>query len=52
MTRYSDRIEQLENEVKELEEEKEFTNDQCRLAIIDDAIYNTVDSIKKLRKYV
>ena len=46
------KIEQLENEIKELEEEKELTNDDYRLALIEDAMYNTQDSIEKLRKYV
>jgi len=46
------KIEHLEAEIKELEAEKEITNSQSRLDIIDDEIYNTQDSIKKLRDYV
>jgi hypothetical protein len=40
------KIEQLENEIKELEEEKELTSNQSRLDFIEDTIYNTKDSIK------
>ena len=46
------KIEQLENEIKELEEEKDLTSNQSRLDFIDDTIYNTRDSIEKLKKYV
>ena len=46
------KIEQLENEIKELEEEKDLTTNQSRLDFIDDTIYNTRDSIEKLKKYV
>ena len=46
------KIEQLENEIKELEEEKELTSNQSRLDFIEDTIYNTKDSIKKLTNYV
>ena len=46
------KIEQLENEIRELEEEKELTNNQSRLDFIEDTIYNTKDSIKKLTNYV
>ena len=45
-------IEQLKQEIRELEDEKELTNDQSRLAFIDDTIYNAMDSIKKLENYV
>ena len=46
------KIEQLKQEIRELEDEKELTNDQSRLAFIDDTIYNAMDSIKKLENYV
>jgi len=46
------KIEQLENEIKELEQEKELTNSQEKLDFLDDTIYNTKDSIEKLKKYV
>ena len=47
-----EQIEQLENEIKELEEEKELTNDDYRLALIEEEMYNTQQSIKELKKYV
>ena len=46
------KIEQLENEIKELENEKELTNSQEKLDFLDDMIYNTKDSIEKLKNYV
>ena len=46
------KIEQLENEIKDLEQEKELTNSQEKLDFLDDSIYNTQDSIEKLKKYV
>lgn len=46
------KIEHLKAEIEELKEEKELTNDEYRLALIEDTIYNTLDSIKKLEKYV
>ena len=46
------KIEHLKAEIAELEEEKELTNDQSRLDFIEDTIYNTQDSIKKLQNYV
>ena len=46
------KIEQLENEIKDLEDEKELTSNQSRLAFIEDTIYNTRDSIEKLKNYV
>jgi len=46
------KIEQLKQEIRELEDEKELTNNQSRLAFIDDTIYNAMDSIKKLENYV
>ena len=46
------KIEQLENEIRELEEEKELTTSQEKLDFLDDTIYNTRDSIEKLKKYV
>ena len=46
------KIEHLKAEVTELEEEKELTNDQSRLDFIEETIYNTKDSIKRLENYV
>ena len=46
------KIEHLKAEITELEEEKELTNDQSRLDFIEETIYNTKDSIKRLENYV
>ena len=46
------KIEHLKAEVAELEEEKELTNDQSRLDFIEETIYNTKGSIKRLENYV
>ena len=46
------KIEHLKAEIRELEEEKELTSNQSRLDFIEDTIYNTKDSIKKLQNYV
>ena len=50
--RYEERIEQLENEIKEKQEEIEITNNQSTIAILEEDIYNTRQSIKELKKYV
>ena len=50
--RYEDRIEQLENEIKEKQEEIEITNNQSTIDILEEDIYNTRQSIKELKKYV
>ena len=49
--RYAERIEQLENEVKEKQEEIEITNNQATIDILEEDIYNTKQSIKELKKY-
>ena len=49
--RYAERIEQLENEVKEKQEEIEITNNQSTIDILEEDIYNTKQSIKELKKY-
>ena len=49
--RYSERIEQLENEVKEKQEEIEITNNQATIDILEEDIYNTKQSIEELKKY-
>ena len=49
--RYSERIEQLENEVKEKQEEIELTNNQSTIDILEEDIYNTKQSIEELKKY-
>ena len=50
--RYEDRIEQLENEIRDKQEEIEITNNQSTIAILEEDIYNTKQSIKELKKYV
>ena len=50
--RYSERIEQLEQEVKEKQEEIELTNNQATIDILKEDIYNTKQSIEELKKYV
>ena len=49
--RYEERIEQLENEIKEKQEEIELTNNQFTIDILEEDIYNTKQSIKELKKY-
>ena len=49
--RYAERIEQLENEVKEKQELLEITSSQSTIDIIEEEIYNTKQSIEELKKY-
>jgi|TARA_Y100000022_G_scaffold144212_1_gene125936 peptidoglycan hydrolase CwlO-like protein len=49
--RYSERIEQLENEIKEKQEELEYSTSQSTIDILEEEIYNTKQSIKELKKY-
>ena len=49
--RYEERIEQLENEIREKQEEIEITNNQATIDILEEDIYNTKQSIKELKKY-
>ena len=48
---YKERIEQLENEVKETQEDIELTNNQSTIDILEEDIYNTKQSIEELKKY-
>ena len=50
--RYNDRIEQLENEVKEKQAEIEITNKQSTIDNLEEEIYNTKQRIEELRKSV
>ena len=50
-SRYKERIEQLELEVKEKQEEIELSNNQSTIDILEEDIYNTKQSIKELKKY-
>tara|TARA_B100000902_G_C26904990_1_gene714007 strand:- start:335 stop:493 length:159 start_codon:yes stop_codon:yes gene_type:complete len=52
MSRYKEKIEQLENEVKEKQELIEITSSQSTIDIIEEDIYNTKQSIEELKKYV
>ena len=49
--RYSERIEQLENEIKEKQEEIELSNSQSTIDFLEEEIYNTKHSIEELKKY-
>ena len=51
-SRYSEKIEQLENEVKEKQEEIELCHNQSTIDILEEDIYNTKQSIEELKKYV
>ena len=46
-----EKIEQLENEVKEKQEEIEITNSQPTIDNLNEEIYNTKQSIVELKKY-
>jgi len=49
--RYNDKIEQLENEIKEKQEEIENTTNQSTIDRLEEEVYNTQHSIKELKKY-
>ena len=49
--RYSERIEQLENEIKEKQEGLEFATSETTIANLEEDIYNTKQSIAELKKY-
>jgi wobble nucleotide-excising tRNase len=51
-SRYNDKIEQLENEIKEKQEEIETTTNQSTIDRLEEEVYNTQHSIKELKKYV
>ena len=51
MGRYEDRILQLELEVKEKQEEVDYSNNQTTIDILEEDIYNTKHSIKNLKKF-
>ena len=50
--RVKERIEQLENEIREKQEEIDITNNQSTIDILEEDIYNTRQSIKELKNYV
>lgn len=49
--RYNEQIERLENEIKEKQEELEYTTSQSTIDILEEEIYNTKQSIEELKKY-
>ena len=49
--RYNDKIEQLENEIKEKQEEIETSTNQSTIDRLEEEVYNTQHSIKELKKY-
>ena len=51
ISRYSERIEQLESEIKDKEEEIEISG-ESRIKELEEEIYNTKQSIEELKKYV
>jgi|TARA_B100000959_G_scaffold33216_1_gene31611 prefoldin subunit 5 len=46
-----EKIEQLENEVKEKQEEIEISNSQTTIDNLNEEIYNTKQSIEELKKH-
>tara|TARA_R100000005_G_C4900787_1_gene143061 strand:+ start:37 stop:201 length:165 start_codon:yes stop_codon:yes gene_type:complete len=49
--RYNDKIEELELEIKEKQEEIENTTNQSTIDRLEEEVYNTQHSIKELKKY-
>tara|TARA_Y100000389_G_scaffold203760_1_gene253318 strand:- start:483 stop:662 length:180 start_codon:yes stop_codon:yes gene_type:complete len=52
INRYSERIEQLENEIKDKQEIIDYCNNQTTIDNLLEEIYNTKQSIDELKKYV
>ena len=50
--RYGERIEQLENEIKDKQEIIDYCNNQTTIDNLLEEIYNTKQSIDELKKYV
>jgi|TARA_X000001036_G_scaffold290680_1_gene270110 peptidoglycan hydrolase CwlO-like protein len=50
--RYSERIEQLENEIKDKQEIIDYCSNQTTIDNLEEDIYNTKQSIEELKKYV
>jgi len=50
--RYSERIEQLENEIKDKQEIIDYCSNQTTIDNLEEEIYNTKQSIEELKKYV
>ena len=52
MSRYKERIEQLENEIRDKQDIIDFCSNQTTIDNLEEEIYNTKQSIAELRKYV
>jgi len=52
INRYSERIEQLENEIKGKQEIIDYCSNQTTIDNLEEEIYNTKQSIEELKKYV
>ena len=52
MNRYNERIEQLENEIKDKREIIDYSSNQTTIDNLEEDIYNTKQSIEELKKYV
>jgi flagellar biosynthesis chaperone FliJ len=50
--RYNERIEQLENEIKDKQEIIDYCSNQTTIDNLEEEIYNTKQSIEELKKYV
>lgn len=50
--RYFERIEQLENEIKDKREIIDYSSNQTTIDNLEEDIYNTKQSIEELKKYV
>jgi hypothetical protein len=50
--RYFERIEQLENEIKDKREIIDYSSNQTTIDNLEEEIYNTKQSIEELKKYV
>ena len=48
--RYNDKIEQLENEIKEKQEIIDYSSNQTTIDNLEEEIYNTKQSIEELKK--
>ena len=48
---YLDKIKELEEEVRTKKEQMEFETSGKRLAILEEEVYNTDQSIEELKKY-
>ena len=52
MSEREEQIKRLKQEVKEKQEEVEYSTNQATIDILEEDIYNTKQSIEELKKYV